>query len=155
MFRVHFVTEYTWGGIDTKIFFDFGDGIQEEKKFFTKRENADDYLNTVKRIYVTHMICAYVRTSKRLIETGNREIYRTEKKIQAMVKCLALLDRLNDMKVRDICIEILRLEVELDALLPVTASPAHILSYFQLMHVIRFAKKEIETRRTADSISQL
>lgn len=142
MFRVHYFQEMPGGFTDTKIIYDLGDGINEEKKFFLKRENADYYLNIAKMVYVNHVFCAFVRTSKRLIEMGDRQIYRTKKKIDAMVKCLDLMERIKGMKLLDICIEIVGLEAELEALIPVEASPSHQMSYFQVRHLMRFAKKE-------------
>ena len=109
-----------------------------------KRENADHYMNVSKMVYVNHVFCAYVRTSKKLIEMGDRQIYRTKKKIDAMVKCLALIERIKGMRLRDICFEIVELEDEMEALIPVEASPSHQMSYFQVKHLIRFAKNELQ-----------
>ena len=150
MFRVHYVDECQGGSTDTKVFWDLGDGIKEEKKFFWKRENANDYLGVVKLTYASYMLSAYVKKSKMLMEIGNREIYKTANKIESMNKCHDLIGRMKDMKLIEICFKIIDLQEDMEAILPVQTSPSHQMSYFQLKSLIRFAKREVEENRISN-----
>jgi len=138
-YEVHPETGVTTLGVT----FDVGSGQKSDGGLFWRREDADTYLAKLKRHYILIMFEKYVTHAKILHDVGVRDFYRTPEKLAALDRCLNYNSWFQDKSLKEICLVILKIRVDLEKILPSPGNNSYESSKGKLLDMIVFCKREL------------
>jgi hypothetical protein len=136
------------GFADVTICWDLGKGESEESRSYQKEDAARSFIQEMKLSYIRALFSNFVNHSRILYETGNRDFYKTEERVQSLDKCMRANVFFNSTGLSDICKYILRIEADLQRILPSPNNVSRASSEDRLLTMIVFCKKEVNHQTT-------
>jgi len=150
MFQVSNYSVHPSSGIvDLEIKFDIGYGEKVDKRSYFEKSDADNYIYSCKMTYILLLFEKYVNHSQILNDTGtNKAFYKTQKRSDSLDKCQRAKRWFQEQDLISICKLVLRLEQDLQNILPSPGNPSFESSKNRMYDIVVFARNEVGKQLT-------
>lgn len=123
-----------------------GHGLQEDKRTYLLRSDAEKYILSCKRTYILLLFEKYVKHAQVLFETSKQDFYHTQSKIESLDHMLKYLDWFQDKNLEGVCRVLVHPDIEADLrkILLSPSNPSFDSSESRILDMLVFSKKELE-----------